>query len=67
MKEAAFYDHNLNLPGFYYPESFENIDISTLDSVVYYNKQGTTNKKGNLQMEAWQLSGEDQDNLYQTR
>jgi antitoxin component YwqK of YwqJK toxin-antitoxin module len=45
MKEATFYDHSLNWAGFYYPESFEKIDISKLDSVVYFNKQGQQIRK----------------------
>lgn len=45
VKEAAFYDHNINWPGFYYPTSFEKIDTLHLDSVVYYNKQGQQIKK----------------------
>jgi len=45
IKEAVFYDHNINWAGFYYPESFEQIDISKLDSVVYYNKQGQQVRK----------------------
>lgn len=45
MKEAAFYDHNINWPGFYFPDTFEKIDTLKLDSVVYYNKQGQQIKK----------------------
>lgn len=45
IKEAVFYDHNLNWAGFYYPDKFENIDTLKLDSVVYYNKQGQQIKK----------------------
>jgi len=45
MKEAAFYDHNLNWPGLYYPESFEKIDTLKLDSVLYYNTQGQQVRK----------------------
>lgn len=45
IKEATFYDHNLSWAGLYYPESFEKIDISKLDSVVYFNKQGQQIRK----------------------
>jgi antitoxin component YwqK of YwqJK toxin-antitoxin module len=45
IKVAVFYDHNLNWPSFYYPETFEGIDTLKLDSVVYYNTQGQQVRK----------------------
>lgn len=52
VKEAAFYDHNLNWAGLYYPESFEKVDISKLDSVIYYDKLGQQIRK---EIYRWEL------------
>jgi antitoxin component YwqK of YwqJK toxin-antitoxin module len=62
IKEAIFFDHNINWAGFYYPETFEKIDLDKLNSVIYYNKSGFQIKK---EIYKWEIgTNEKKKNVY---